>query len=65
MDSFKKFKGNLPSKDKFCSSLTDHQISDKKYEHVVSVWKLFDMKNIKDDHDLYLECNVLSLADVF
>ena len=65
MGRFEKFKENLPSKDKFCSSLTDHQISDKKYEHVLSVWKLFDMINIKDYHDLYLEYDVLSLADVF
>ena len=41
MDSFKKFKG-LPSKDKVYNSMTRYEISDKNYEHFVSV-----LKNLK------------------
>ena len=60
-----KFKAELPSKEKFYSSLTDRKISDKKYEHVLNVWNTFEMKTMKDYHDLYLKCDVLLLADVF
>lgn len=61
MDSFEKCKENSPSKDKFQNSLTKYEISDKNKEHAVNVWKTFK-KNGKDDHDLYLKCDVLSLS---
>ena len=64
MSDSAKFKEELPSKKKFYSSLTDRKISDKEYGHV-SVWKTFEMKRMKDYHDLYLKCDVLLLADVF
>ena len=60
-----KFKAELPSKEKFYSSLTDRKISDKKYEHVLNVWNTFEMKTMKDYHDLYLKCDVILLVDVF
>ena len=41
MSGFEKFKGELPSKEKFYSSLTDRKIRDKEYEHVLNVWKKF------------------------
>ena len=37
MSGFKKFKEQLPSKEKFCSSLTGKNISDKEYEHILNV----------------------------
>ena len=60
-----KFKEQLPRKEKFYSSLTGKKISDKEYEHVHKVLNKFDMKTMKDYHNLYLKCNVLLLADVF
>ena len=60
-----KFKEQLPGKEKFCSSLTGKKVSDKEYEHVRKVWNKFEMKTMKDYHDLYLKCDVLLLADVF
>ena len=45
------------------SYLTVRKISDKEFEHVLNVWKKFEMKTIKDDHDLYLKCDTLLLAD--
>ena len=36
-DTFKTFKEGLPCKDKFYNSLTNRAISDKYYEHVLSV----------------------------
>ena len=34
-------------------------------DQVLKVWNKFEMRTIKDYHDLYLRCNVLLLADVF
>ena len=51
--SLKKFKEELPSKEKFYSSLTDRKITDKVYEQ-----KNFKMKNMKDYHELHLKCDV-------
>ena len=55
----------LPSKEKCYSSLTDKKISEKEYKHVLNVQKKFEMKAMKNYPDLYLECDVLSLAYVF
>ena len=65
MSNFEWFKEELPSKERFSSSLTDIKISDTEYEHVLNVWKKFEMKTMKDHHSLYLKCDVLSLANVF
>ena len=53
MNDFEKFKEELPSKEKFYSSLTDKKISDKEYDHVLKVWNKFEMKTTKDYRDLY------------
>ena len=36
----------LPSKEKFDSSLTDEKISDKEYDYVLKIWNKFEMKTI-------------------
>ena len=59
MSDFAEFKKELSSKETFYSSLTDKKIIDIEYEHVLNVWKKFDMKTMKDYHDLYLNCDVL------
>ena len=41
---FEKFKEQLPSKERFYSSLTGKKISHKEYEHVLKVWNIFEMK---------------------
>ena len=46
--------------------LTDRKNSDKEYEDVLNLWNKFDMKTVKDYHDLYLKkYDILLLADVF
>ena len=55
MSNFEKFKKELPSKKMFYSSLTDRKISGKECEHVLNVWNRFEMKLMKDHHDLYLK----------
>ena len=65
MSDFEKFEEQLPSKENFCSSLTDRKISDKEYKLVLNVWEKIEMKTMKYYHDLYLRCDVLLVADVF
>ena len=65
MTDFEKFEEELPNKEKFYSSLTNTKITDKEYEYDTKVWKTFEMKTMKDCHDLYLKCDVLLIANVF
>ena len=65
MDSFQKFKEQLPSKEEFYSILNDKHISDEDYKHAQNVWNKFNLKNMGEYHDLYLASDILLLADVF
>ena len=47
------------------SLLTVKKITDKKYEHVLKVWKKFEMKTMKNYHNLHSKYHVLLLAYVF
>ena len=42
------FKEELPSKEKFHSSLASKKINDKKYEQVLKVRNKFEMKTMKN-----------------
>jgi hypothetical protein len=66
MDDMEKMKSEgLPSKDSFYSTLYESHVSDEDYQRAQRVWSHFNMKTMKDYHDLYLETDVLLLADVF
>ena len=65
MNNFEKFKGQSPNKEKFYSFLTGKKIIDKYFEHVLQVCNKFEMKTMKDYHDLYLKYDVLLSADEF
>ncbi|CAB3984764.1 Gastrula zinc finger, partial [Paramuricea clavata] len=55
----------LPSRDKFYSSLYESEVKEEDYQRAQKVWDHFKMKTMRDYHDLYLETDVLLLADVF
>ena len=49
----------------FSSELDLEDITDKDYEHGKKLWKIFEMKNRGEHHDLYVQCDTILLADVF
>ena len=66
MDSLDKFKETkLQHIDKFHSKLKGEGISEEDYQFVHKLWKKFNLQDIGDLHDLYLETDVMLLADVF
>ena len=54
----------LPPIDAFYSSLTEASISTTEYERAQKVWQEFGIKNMREYHDLYLNFDVLLLADI-
>ena len=66
MNSFKIFKEDcLPDIDCFFSSLKDCRITKEEYQRACDVWKVFNIKDLGEYHDLYLKTDVLLLCDVF
>ena len=49
----------------FYSKLYLKDITDKDYTHAQKVFKEFKLKNLADYHDLYVQNDILLLADVF
>ena len=66
MDSWKKFnETSLPNKEDFYSNLNMEGITDVGYRHAKKVFKNLNNKNIGDYHDVYVQSDILLLADVF
>ena len=66
MDSWEKFnETSIPDKEVFYSELNSEDITDKDYAHVQKVWEVFEIKNLGEYHDLYVQSDTLLLADVF
>ena len=66
MDCFERLNETcLPPMKDFYSRLNDEDISTQDYTHAQQVWDEFQMKTMKDYHDLYLMTDVLLLAEVF
>ena len=66
MDSIEKLKDSEPPPQKaFYSKLTGKGINNYNYNHVLNVWKTWNMKTFKEYLELYNVTDVLLLADVF
>ena len=66
MDNWERFdETSLPDKECFYSSLNMENIDDIDYRHGNNVFKKFKLKNQGEYHDLYVQSNMLLLADVF
>ena len=63
MNSWKRFNEiELPSKDKFYSTLNLEDISDDDYAHAINVWNI---NNLGEYHDLYVKLDTALLGDIF
>ena len=56
---------SLPSKEDFYSNLNMENISDIDYRHANNVFKVFKLENLENYRDLYVQSDMLLLADVF
>ena len=66
MDSWERFnETSLPPKESFYSELNLEDISDKDYLHAQKVWDVFEIRNLGEYHDLYVQADTLLLADVY
>ena len=66
MDSWKKFnETSLPSKEDFYRNLNMENIDDIDYRHGNNMFKRFELESLGDYHDLYVQSDILLLADVF
>ena len=66
MNGWKRFnETELPSKDKFYSTLNLEGISDDDYAHAINVWNTFNFSNFGEYHDLHVKLDTVLLADVF
>ena len=66
MDSFDRFnETKLPEKDKYYSILNRKGITDDEYNFAKKMWETLKIKNLGELHDIYMNTDVMLLADVF
>ena len=66
IDDWERFnETSLPEKEDFYSHLNMEGITDVDYADTKIVCKDFEIKNLGEYHDLYVQSNTLLLADVF
>ena len=66
MDSWEIFAEiSLPDKKFFYSELNLEDVTDKDYTHAKKVFEEFQLKNLGDYHDLFVQTDTLLLAGVF
>ena len=66
MDKWNRFnETTLPNKEMFCGELNQQHITEVDYKHAQLVWDTFNIKNLGEYHDLYVQSDTLQLDDVF
>jgi hypothetical protein len=54
----------LPSQEEFFNNMSGEKCSDEEYAQAQWGWERFGCSTFRDYHDMYLEVDVLLLADV-
>ena len=66
IDSIEKLnETQLPPIEAFYSTLKQETITEEEYQHAQNVWNTFNCQTLLDYHKLYLQVDVLILADAF
>ena len=66
MDGWEKFdETSMPPKEAYYSKQNEEGISGADYAHVQKLWEVFKIKHMGENHDLYVQCDTLLLANVF
>ena len=66
MNDWNKFdETELPAIDKFYSKLSQKNISKDDHKHARNVWNTFNIKNLGEFHDLYVQSDTSQSADIF
>ena len=66
MDSWERFNEiSFPPKKSFFSELNLEDLSNKDYLHAQKVWEEFEIRNLGEYHDLYVQTDTSLLADVY
>ena len=66
MDDWYRFnEEKLPDKNDLYSNLNMEEITEIYYRHAEKVFNRFNVKNLGEYHDLYVQSDTLLLADVF
>ena len=66
MDEWKKFnEDKLPNKELFYSELIKEHITNEDYAHAQKLWDTFNIKNLGEYHDMYVQSDTALFADVF
>ena len=66
IDSWKRFKEeSLPDDKSLYSELNNENITDEDYAHAQKVWSTFNIKNLGEYHDLYVQSDTALLANIF
>ena len=66
MDDLEKFnETSLPEKENFYIHLNKEDITDADYTHAKRICKDFEIKNLREYHDLHVQSETLLLADLF
>ena len=66
MESWERFnETSLPPKESFYSKLNLEDITNKDYSHAKKVWDTFEIRNLGEYHDFYVQTDTSLLADVY
>ena len=66
MDHWSRFdEDELPDKSIFYSSLSKEEITCIDYRHAKKVFDKFNIKNLDEYHDVYVQSDTIQLCDVF